>query len=187
MAIYIDSKPYLRTITTKVALPKGDPIKHGNLVFLLSNSLKEATDMIKNTTVSADGKYKYFYSDFIYRGKLYGRAYVERRLEERTRLYEAIEKTTTLMKHPKIPLSKSGGWNTFFDMTHHMEIFDRMTKNLTNVKKWISTYMDYIKSIIFREDTKGYRKFLLIDGEANKLSNGSLKDMIKNPAFLYPV
>ena len=62
MAIYIDSKPYLRTITTKVALPKGDPIKHGNLVFLLSNSLKEATDMIKNTTVSADGKYKYFYS-----------------------------------------------------------------------------------------------------------------------------
>ena len=183
MAIYIDSKPYLRTITTKVALPKGDPIKHGNLVFLLSNSLKEATDMIKNTTVSADGKYKYFYSDFVYRGRLYGRTYVERRLDERTRLYEAIEKSTNLLKHPKVPLSKSGGWNTFFDMTHHMEIFNRMTKNLTNVKTWISTYMDYIKSIIFREDTKGYRKFLLIDGEANKLSNGSLKDMIKNPAF----
>ena len=183
MAIYIDSKPYLRTVTTKVALPKGDPLKHGNLVFLLSNSFKEATDMIKNTTVSADGKYRYFYSDFVYRGKLYGRVYVERRLEERTKLYEAIEKSTTLMKHPKVPLSKSGYWNTFFDMTHHMEIFNRMTVNLTNIKKWITTYMDYIKSIIFREDTKGYRKILLIDGDANKLTNGALKDMIKNPAF----
>lgn len=183
MAIYIDSKPYLRTINTKVALPKGDPIKHGNLVFLLANSIKETTDMIKNTTVSADGKYKYFYSDFVYRGKLYGRVYVERRLDERTKLYETIEKTTNLMKHPKVPLSKSGGWNTFFDMSHHMEIFNKMTVHITSVKKWISVYMDYIKSIIFRDDTKGYSKFLLIDGEVNKLTNGTLKDMIKNPTF----
>ena len=65
MAIYIDSKPYLRVIPTKVALPKGDPIRHGNLVFLLSKNLKDNVDMIKNKTISADGKYRFFYSDFI--------------------------------------------------------------------------------------------------------------------------
>ncbi len=183
MAIYIDSKPYLKTMTVKVALPKGEPMKHGNLVFLLSSSFKETTDMINNKTVSADGKYKYFYSDFVYRGRLYGRMYNERRLDERTKLYEAIEKTTNLMKHPKIPLYKSGGWNTFFDMSHHMEIFERMTKNLTNIKKWISTYLDYINSILMREDTKGYHKILLINANEHRLAVGSLKDMIKNPAF----
>lgn len=184
MAIYIDSKPYLRVIPTKVALPKGDPIRHGNLVFLLSKNLKDNVDMIKNKTVSADGKYRFFYSDFIYKGKLYNKPFVERRFEERFQLYEAIEKATDLTKHPQTGLDKSGHWNTFFDMSHHMEIFDRITARVTGVTKWIELYVEYLKGILNRADTNGYNKILLIDGNKNPLTGSGIRELIKNPAFL---
>lgn len=184
MAIYIDSKPYLRVIQTKVALPKGEPLKHGNLVFLLTKTFKETVDMIKNQTVDADEKYRYFYSDVLYKGKIHNRTYIERRFEERSKLYEAIEKQTSLMKHPNTELNKSGYWNTFFDMSYHMQLFDRYTTRVTGVAPWIHLYVNHLKSIMIRPDTEGYRKFLLINGDEHPLTGTGVRELIKNPAFL---
>ena len=183
MAIYFDSKPTLKTVTAKVALPKGDPPRHGNLVYLMSPSLNASISMINNHTIYSDNKYQYYYYDTIYRGKIYNRRYILRDINTRKRNYEKVSRETNLRPHPLVPLDQSHNFNTYFDMHKYMQLFLTYIKGAP-MRKTVSEFWKLVNSVVSRPDTVGYNKVILINAENYKFTSTELKDLVKNPLFL---
>ena len=147
MAIYIDTLPYLKTMQKKLSFPKGNPPTYGNLIFLLSESIKDSIKMINNTTISHDNKYYYYYYTMQYRGVLNNRGYNIRDLDGRLSAYTEIDKKTTLHPYPLRPLDSSQTRNTYFEMANYIKIFNKMTASMPTIKK-IEAYWNYLRNII---------------------------------------
>ena len=183
MPIYFDAKPTLRTITAKVALPKGNPVKHGNLVFLMSPSLDASIDMINNKTIFNDNKYQYYYYDYYYKGKIYNKRYIIRDIETRKRNYERIQKETSIHPHPLIALDKSHDYNTYFDMYKYMQLFEKYAEK-EPISKKVPEFWNLVKSVVHRPDTAKFKKTILINADNYAFKSTDLKVLISNPLFL---
>lgn len=183
MAIYFDAKPTLRTVTAKVALPKGDPVKHGNLVFLLSPSLNASIDMINNHTIYHDNKYQYYYYERLYNGKIYNHRYIIRDIRTQKTIYDKIKNKTPIRPHPLMPLNQSHNYNTYFDMHKYMQIFDKYIKGAP-IKRTVEEFWHLINLIVTRPDTAEYKKVILINAENYKMNSEDLNQLITNPLFL---
>lgn len=183
MAILIDTKPYLRTLTMNVSLPRGNPIKHGNLVFLLSHDVNESVEMINNSVISHNNNYYYYYYDKQYSGYVYTRKFIRRQLAERKDAYELVSKKTKIHPHPMMPLNKSQTYNTYFDMSYHIRIFFELL-NTKSVARVVTEYLKYFKSIVQRSDTNDYHKMVLINAESWKFTSSGVSDLCRNPVFI---
>lgn len=184
MPIYIDSVPYMKTLQKQVSLPKGNPTMYGNIVFLLSNSIKNSVDMINNKTISNDNKYYYYYYEMLYRGTLNYKRYNIRDIDGRDYAYLSISKRTTLNPHPFKPLNSTKYRNTYFELCKYLEIFSNYTNGLSVVKT-IEEYWKYIKEITSSSILSGFtNKFILVDINQYTNFKGKLKDLISNPVYL---
>ena len=133
MALYIDDVPYMRTVIGRRALPKGDPFKYGNLVFLYSKDIDESIKLINNTTIYNQNSFVYYYYNLLYRGTIRGKKYYIRDMDARKNAYDKIKVETSLMAHPLKPLgetqkSNTGKCkNTFFELSKYLSIFFEKT------------------------------------------------------------
>lgn len=72
----IDKINEIMTINRKVILPQGKPVGKGNLAFLYANTVQESiATMVDKTNLMDKGKYKYFYYNLFYQGKLNGKMF----------------------------------------------------------------------------------------------------------------
>ena len=69
--------PYLKVMTKKITLPKGEPLGKNNLIFLLTNSRKESYDMIMDdSNMLKLNYYRYYFYNLYYYGRIRGRRYI---------------------------------------------------------------------------------------------------------------
>ena len=183
--LYPDDIEYLKTYNRRVALPKGDPIGKGNLIFLLSWDLDESIKMINNKDNFMNGnRYFYYYFTYRYMGVIKGKKYNIRSFEERKANYERIEEETRLIHYPMNNFIRKDIRNAYFDLYKYMQIFFTMTERLTPSMK-MKAFWDFFLPIFKREDIQLYKsKFILINADNYKNFSGPLKETMKNPLFI---
>lgn len=183
-ATYPDVIPYIKVTTRKVFLPIGTPKGRGNLCFLYNNSIEESFAQIntKANYISGNNYYFYYYTP-IYQGKLYTKRYRIREIEERKAIYDRIEKETKLHPYLQLNVKPNENRNMYFELSRYLNIFYSICDNLPPSRK-ISTYWDYLKQILTREDLKGYgNRFVLIDITKFKMTK-VLKENLNNPLYM---
>lgn len=184
MPIYVDTLPYLKTLPKSVALPKGSPQKHGNIVFLYSNNYNESLEIINNPTVFHDNKYTFYFYDALYKGVLNYRSYNIVDTKERTSLYKVISTKSDLLPHPIRDFDSNNYRNTYFEMSKYISIFNSMTQKMPIVKH-IESYWRFIRNIVDAERIKGFdNKMMIINAATYKNINAPVKELISNPLFM---
>lgn len=175
--VYITSLPYMNAVARKAYLPKEviipDPEHpgkmkklqpgHGNLAFIMATTPAEVIHVATNTkNCSADGKYRYLYHNIRYHGTIGGRTYNVRDAVGTKDLYDRIH-SSSLHEHPPMLLNKTPDYNTFFDLSMYLKVFDQCTIN-QQPKKKVSLFWAYLYSIINGEQCSQYpQKFVLVD------------------------
>lgn len=184
--IYVSDLPYMKTLPKQPALPKGEPLGKGNLIFLFSKSIDDSIDMInEKKTFFSNGKYRWYFYNLNYIGKIGVRRYRFKDIKERANIYKRIAEETTLTPYPLKPIiSSNEERNTYYDLCRYYEIFNMQTEKL-KVFNVIQLFWEYFKPI-FRENYGRLKnKYVLID--ANKFKNfkgEKLREQINNPIFL---
>lgn len=184
--VYPDKLPYLKTVKKACYLPKGQPIGKGNLVFLLSNSREESYTMCNNQVNMRGGTfYKYFYYNLNYRGKIAGKPYRVRELQNRKNIKKEIINKTKQLPYPLANISQGEDIkNVYYDLSKYIEIFFSVIPRMAPMRR-INLFWMYMKSILNNPDLNRYgNKMILCDIENFKGIKGSLKDLVNNPVFL---
>lgn len=189
MALYIDDVPYMRTVIGRRALPKGDPFKYGNLVFLYSKDIDESIKLINNTTIYNQNSFVYYYYNLLYRGTIRGKKYYIRDMDARKNAYDKIKSETSLMAHPLKPLgetqkSNTGKCkNTFFELSKYLSIFFEKTEKVPVITK-IHLFWQWFTDTLMSENTSKFKKYMLISAASHPIGKGEIKNLIKNPLFM---
>ena len=193
-AVFSEAIPYMKTTPKVFNLSKGNPNGKGNICFLYGNSTNDTLDYLMNgTNAIAGNRYYFYYFPYIYRGKVRNKPYREKLLDERKEIYEKIEKHKYLHPYTKMNIAPTENRNMFYDLSHYIEIFNRlMTKGTPIIK--VEQYWIYLKSILDRLNTlTGYKyRFILFDINkynfdapvAKNLSNPLI--MVYYTLFKYP-
>lgn len=189
MAIYANDIPYLVTQIKRVALPKskevGAKIGYDNLAFLFSDSIPHSIHMMNNIeNMYNDNKYKRYYYNLQYRGRIGSHPYNIKNFDERKDIYKRITTSTKLTPHPPSMLNTTPNKNTFFEMSKYYEIYKYMTAKFSLQRK-MNVFWEYFKSIWFSPQTDGFRnKFVMIDADIFDNFKGNIKECIDNPLFM---
>ena len=181
-ATYPSSVGYMKTMTRQISLPLGEPIGKGNICFLYSHNLNESIALMQNkTNFLNQNRYKFYYYNMLYSGKLYNKRYRFYDLEERKEYYKEIKDTTDITPRLKIANNQDNR-NLFYDLFRYLEIFQSICSKLHPVK-YIETYWAFM-SIIYNQNFRGYtNKFVLVDLSKYSLTK-VLKENLTNPLFI---
>lgn len=190
MARYIDDIPYMKTVLMKHALPKGDPIKYGNLVFLYSRSVDDSIKMINNPTVYNLNSFVYYYYNTLYTGYVKHKRYYLKDVEGRNIAYAKIKSSTKLTPHPLKPIGTVGKApngtykNTYFDLCKYLQLFYENSVNIPIIMR-IHVFWEWLGGILFTENTDKYKRYLLIDASMYPYkSSQKIDKSFENPLFL---
>lgn len=190
MAKYIDEIPYMKTVLMKHALPKGYPIKYGNLVFLYSRSVDDSIKMINNPTVYNLNSFMYYYYNTLYTGYVKNKRYYIKDIDGRNIAYNKIKTSTNITPHPIRPLgtvgqASNGAYkNTYFELSKYLEIFYEKSVNIPIIMR-IHIFWDWLGNILFNESTNKYKKYLLIDASMYPYkSSQKIDKSFENPLFV---
>lgn len=183
--IYPENIPYMKTVTKRVYLPAGEPVGKGNLIFLFSRSLQESMDIInEKTTFANNNKYKYYYYNRMYVGKIYNKRYRYREFDEQKAIYDTIEEQTNLKRYPTpIGIRVNETRNTYFDLFRYINILESRISNLQPFKR-IPIFWRYLNDILTQRYGEFDHKYLLINADQFRNIKGSMKETISNPLFM---
>ena len=131
--IYVDDIPYMKTLPKKPALPKGNPIGKGNLIFLFSNSLETSIEMMnEKQTFFSNNKYRWYFYNLNYIGKIGPKRYRFKDLKERIIIYKRVSENTNVLPYPTRPvINPNEQRNTYYDLFRYYQIFNSLTEKLT--------------------------------------------------------
>ena len=185
-AVYPDKIPYLKTVSKKITLPTGTNGNRGNICFLYTNNTNESIElMINKVNYVNNNKYYFYYYNPIYRGKLYGKIFRIREVDERKILYNNVLKKSGNKIHPYIKIAIDGvdNRNIYYDLSKHIQIFNQLCEKIT-IKRKVTMYWDYLRNILFAPNLNNYNnRFVLIDISKFKLTE-DLKQNLSNPMFM---
>lgn len=184
--IYVDDIPYMKTLPKKPALPKGNPIGKGNLIFLFSNSLETSIEMMnEKQTFFSNNKYRWYFYNLNYIGKIGPKRYRFKDLKERIIIYKRVSENTNVLPYPTRPvINPNEQRNTYYDLFRYYQIFNSLTEKLT-VFRVIDYFWSFFRPIF--EDTYGKlsHKYVLLNADKFKNFKGEkIREQIKNPIFL---
>ena len=182
-AVYPENIEYMRLYRKKMFLPKGTPSGKNNIAFLYTNSYNESISLMDNkVNLLNNNKYKYYFTNNIYRGKIFNKRFNINIYSERKSLYKKITDETNITPIINYKIHVKSGRSFFYDLSYYLNIFNNYSKNV-NLSKKIMLYWDYIKKITTLDNTDGYNKFIIINLNNFSLSN-KLKENISNPLFM---
>ena len=179
----IEKVDEIKTIGRKVILPQGKPVGKGNLAFLYANTVQESIDtMVDNTNLLDNKKYKYFYYNLFYQGKLNGKMFRFKDKKERENIYKSLPKGTKIIPRRQIKSIGNDNRNMYYDLSKYISIFTNICSKL-QPKKYISLYWTYFKNI-YSIQINGYtNKFVIVNLKYFYLSN-KLKENLENPLYM---
>ena len=182
-AAFPDSIPYLKTVRKQLMLPQGSPTGRGNICFLYSHNIDESIDIINNeVNFLKRNKYKYYYYERVYIGKLYNRRYRFRDFDIREEYYKKITDKTNLIPRVRLNMSSNDNRNIFIDLFRYIEIFTNICGKLP-IKKYIDLYWKYMGSILKQNIPNYNNRFVLINLENYTLGK-KVQDNLENPLFM---
>ena len=185
---YVKDIPYMKALSRKVLLPKGEPIGKGNLVFLFSNSIEESIDMINEpATFANNNKYYWYFYNLNYIGKVGVKRYRFKDLKQRVDAYKKIKENTNLQTYPLTPIIRSNEIrNAYFDLVRYNEIFNMYSESVTS-SRFIKTFWDFYIPILTEKygNYNDENKFVLINANSYlKFNKGKLRDKLNNPLYM---
>lgn len=183
---YVKDIPYLKALPKTIFLPKGVPMGKGNLAFIYSNSVAESIKIINEPKTFANAnKYRWYFYNLVYRGKIGTKMYRKKDQKERMRIYKEISDNTTLRPYGASLIIRSNEErNTYFDLVTYNNIFNEYSANLQPMRL-IDAYWNYYKPIYM--DTYGkltYKCVIINANNYKNFKNGKLRDKLNNPLFL---
>lgn len=185
--VYPQKVPGFTLYTQPVMLPLGNPIGHGNLVYLFTNSVDDSIKLINNTTnfKHTSNAYKYYFYNMKYSGKIQSKIFRINDREVRDKVYEKINNQTDLTPARFLDLKQLNHRSCFFEMSRYLEIFNSLSQNLPVVPK-LRMFWNYIGNIISSPMADGYSyKMVLIDGsQFSGAFSGTIQEKMKNPLFM---
>lgn len=184
--LFPENLDYMVTVPKKYALPKGKPVGHGNLVYLLTKSVNESIRIINNfDNFTHNNNFKYYYYTLKYSGKLYNKKYNVQNYKERAAIYDKISKATTIMPFPLQPIRSVTNRNTYFELCKYMEIYHGITQKLPPRQRVI-LFWNFLTSIVSDPSVAGFdHKYILIDASNySKAFAGKLTERLSNPLFM---
>jgi hypothetical protein len=198
MAIYPAVIPYMVATPKRIALPKDEASLYkeptpdmsrrfgfGNIIFPFTENVTNTIKIMNNTkNCYPDGKYRYYYYNLYYKGKIGAKRYYIRNVKTRKEVYARVAKESKVGPHPPSLLSATPNRNTFYEMSKYFEIFKSLTASYSYQKK-MQLFWVYFKSIWFSDLTKDYpNKIVLIDADQYDRFSNNLKTAIDNPLFM---
>lgn len=182
-AVYPESIEPMRLYRKQVYLPKGNPLGKNNIVFLYTNNYDESISLMDNkSNLLNNNKYKYYFTNLMYRGKLFNRRFNLNTYNERKSLYKKIIDKTNITPIVNFKSFIKTKKSFFYDLSFYLKIFNEYCKNASPVKK-IQLYWDYIKKVFVIDNSETYNKLVIIDLKNFSLSS-KLKENINNPLFM---
>lgn len=183
--IYPADISYMKTLPKKnIALPLGEPIGKGNLVFLFSKSLSASIDLMNSSTFGHRNRYFFYFVPGRYIGTIHMKKYRKYDLKNRLEIYTRVENETGL--HPyksSLIIRNTETRNMYYDLHEHLQIFDQMSnKFLPGV--YIEEFWEYLKGIVVPQQGNFKNKYILFNVDQFPIVRGSLADRVKNPLFL---
>ena len=178
--------PENKVISRQVILPQGNPVGKGILCFLYTHSQAESFDLLKNRSNFLDktNKYKYYYYNLYYQGKIYNKKYRFYDLEERSKYYDNVlnDKELSLNPRKKLSTNEKENRNMYYELFRYLEIFENICSKLQPLI-YIKCYWEYFKQI-YSISIPGYtEKFVLINIKNFSLTK-SIKENLMNPLFI---
>ena len=163
---YVKDIPYLKALPKTIFLPKGVPMGKGNLAFIYSNSVAESIKIINEPKTFANAnKYRWYFYNLVYRGKIGTKMYRKKDQKERMRIYKEISDNTTLRPYGASLIIRSNEErNTYFDLVTYNNIFNEYSANLQPMRL-IDAYWNYYKPIYM--DTYGKLTYKCVIINAN--------------------
>ena len=179
---YTQDLPELKTILRMCYLPPGEPNMHGNCVFLFSKSVEESFNIIQNrTNLLGNMKYKYFYYQRMYIGKLGTKRYRLNDTRIRKGYYEDAQKRglRTIMQ----PDLLADHRNVYIDLSRYVELYEKGTVGYPNAKK-VSCFWNLFQTAM--NSFSSYpNRYLLIPVDTRMSFSGSAKKLLENPIYLF--
>lgn len=184
--IYTNDVPYLTLFPKSVALPKGEPHGKGVLIYYYAESVMDTIKYINDKTNFFDtsSAYKYYFYNAVYTGKLRGKPFYKKELDERRVVYDKVKEETNLNTVPALTL-KTFGRNCYVELSRYFQIYHQIMDQYHNFSK-IEIFWKYLSSVINDSNTLHYNQKLLIinaDDYANAFK-GSIRDRLNNPLFM---
>lgn len=170
-------------INKSMYLPKGDPEGKGNIAFLYTHDTDESMRIIKNkTNLVSNNKYKLYYYNMIYKGKIYNKRFNYNLRNERKELYTKISKEAKLTGVRDLGMLGNNVKNLYFDMSKYLDILTSICFKLTP-KMYVTEYWKFIKQITGM-NINGYdNKFIIVDLKGYKISK-KIRENLNNPLFM---
>lgn len=178
---------YMKTLRKEISLPVGNPIGKGCLVFLYSTSLDNSIEMmnVKKTFMNRN-RYRVYFINGRYFGKINNRRYNYKNLKERLDIYKRVEDETGILGYKQsLVIRPNEKRNMYFDLFQYINLFRVATEKL-QAGKVISLYWQFLKPILKEKYGEYDSKYVLLDASKFGIFNkGSLREKIKNPLFLF--
>lgn len=183
-ATYPNAIPYNKVINRKIFLPMGEKKGRGNLCFLYTKSISESIQQINNKVNYANNNAYYFYFyNSLYQGKIYNKRYRFREIGIRKKIYERIEKETSLHPYLQMKVQPKENRNMYVELSRYLSIFHSICDKLSIYNR-VMYYWIFMREIIFQEEFSGYlNKFVLINIDSFKISK-ALKENLNNPLYI---
>lgn len=182
-AVYPDSIDYLKMLSKQVLLPQGTPLGKGNIAFLYTHNIEESIGIINNSVNCLSKKrYKFYYYNILYFGKIYNKKFRYNMKEERKSIYKKIEDETTII--PKIKITNIGkdNKNMYYDLSKYIEIFTSICHKVQPLR-YISMYWDYMSKIFVTDIPRYTSRFVIVDLKNYRLTK-NIRENLENPLYL---
>lgn len=178
--------PYLKVMTKKITLPKGEPLGKNNLIFLLTNSRKESYDMIMDdSNMLKLNYYRYYFYNLYYYGRIRGRRYIINYKADKKKIMKEVSAYTDIQMIPRLKVEQlTTTYSMFYDLSEYLRIFKGLTDRLIPATKCVE-YWTFMKSILMSDSFSKYqKKYLLIDIANFKNIKAAFKEVINNPVYM---
>lgn len=189
--LFVNEIPHMKIYKLKTYIPVNQKMStKGTIVFMNNKSLDTNIKFMNNKFIYHNNKIRYYYLDFLYKGKLYKKMYRKDIRRLRNELYKKVTKETTATLQTAKSFDQVNLRNVFFDLFLYNEIFFKQTEGMSYRLK-VRKYIDYLKSIINSERFAEYtNKLIVIDvdnwlGEEKDTNIDKMRRVFNNPIFIF--
>lgn len=175
-AMYETMKP-IRLYHGPITLPKGDPLGHGNVIFLLNPSREISYNELGLDNLNLRHSYKWYYIDTIYKEKIGTKKLISNMNSELKQEYKNLQSNKSIQFATQSKKKSIISENTNFiqDLSQWMNFFFTYRK-VKRRDDAIRSFMEFVTTKIHHNDYINYNKIILLDMDNwGKSPNGGYK------------
>ena len=175
---------YLKTRPIQLHLPPGIPNGKGNLVFLYNKTFEDGIELMTSTVnCLSKNRYRHYYFNPIYAGKIYNTRYRYRLTTKRNELYAILKKDTQINPILNPDTLSKLKVNTYFDMHEYIKIYFGITNKFNTVKQ-VTLYWSYFTKIFSQDKLNAFKNRFVICDIAKFPLTKDIKTNLSNPLYM---